>query len=755
MKTRKKLLSLAVAAACSPATVVLAVETEGEESTLKHVVVSATKMEQDTSEAPANVSVVTAKDIKDSNVVRLGDALTAQVPSLFMRGGAVGTSSRDGGTSIISLRGAYGARTKVVVDGLASLADANSANPNLSVIGLDEVERIEVVPGVSSSLYGSDAIGGVINIITKVPTKREITARVGRGFGDGDRTTFEAGFRDRWSNGFGVSLSLYDQEMGGYAGSDLVTVSKSTCGVCTTPVTGWTKTTDNLAATKYIVGDKGAIPTETQKINGSVFFDLSANAKLKAGVTHYKSDQGVNPFNNYLNTALPASNLVIDGGRVASLTEYPFLNTQNQRNETRYFAGFEGKLGTDYLLKLDVSKFDREYSYESPKTSATFSSGAGTMTETPNTAKDFAAQLSFPIGDKQFLVAGLAVNKQSLNRKVYELAYWRDDGSKTTLNDQGDGYSQTKSIYLQDQISVGSALTIYAGARYDDWNTEGFVAKWVGGVTPPTTIPEHGEAALSPRLALVYKLSDAVSLKSSVGTAFRAPNLYDMYAADTISGVKYIVADANLKPEKAKSMDIGTEITLGNGVNFKAAAFYTRISDLIYSKETPYSGPYSLTIPTTITILSQKTNAAEAVTKGVELSGDFPLTSWLTGSASYTWTDARITKDDTGTGLLDKKLVYVPKNMASLGLRAKYQNWSGSLTTRYSGLMYTNASNSDVEKNVFTGSSKFWLTDLKLGYRFGKNLDASLMVNNLFDELYYEYYRMPGRNVAIELAAKF
>jgi iron complex outermembrane receptor protein len=131
------------------------------------------------------------------------------------------------------------------------------------------------------------------------------------------------------------------------------------------------------------------------------------------------------------------------------------------------------------------------------------------------------------------------------------------------------------------------------------------------------------------------------------------------------------------------------------------------------------------------------------------------LASWLTGSASYTWTDATITKDNTGTGLLGKQLVYVPRNMASLGLRAQYQNWSGNLGARYSGLMYTNASNSDVEKEVFSGSSKYWLTDLKIGYRFAKNIEANLIVNNLLDKVYYEYYRMPGRNVAIELAAKF
>jgi iron complex outermembrane receptor protein len=228
-----------------------------------------------------------------------------------------------------------------------------------------------------------------------------------------------------------------------------------------------------------------------------------------------------------------------------------------------------------------------------------------------------------------------------------------------------------------------------------------------------------------------------------------------MYAADTVSAPKLIVADPGLKPERAKAVDFGTEINLPNGANFKAAYFFTRITDMIYSKETPYTGPYTATIPATVTILSQKTNAAEGTTKGIELSGDLPLTSWLTAAASYTWTDARITKDNSGTGMLDKYLTYVPKNMASLALRGKYHDWSGSLSTRYSGLSYTSALNSDQIKEIYSGTSRYWLTDLRVNYQIDKHFKASVMVNNLLNEKYYEYYLMPGRSVAVELSARF
>lgn len=729
---------------------------EESEVALRNVVVSASKVEQATSEAPSNVSVVTSGAIENSNAIRLGDVLTSQVPSLHLRGGAVGNTTRDAGTSIITLRGAYGARTKVLLDGVTNMSDANSANLNLSTLSLDDVERIEVVPGVSSSLYGSDAIGGVINVITKVPTKREIGAKVVNGYGDGERTMVAGSYRDRFANGLGISLSYYDQHMAGYAKNDFVTVAPNVaCGVCTTVPSGWEKTLSNTGLPTYIIGDKGATPSDTYNINGALFFDVSPTSKLKAGITRYHSKVGYSPYDLYLNTTMPKSNLSIDGKRLAMLRDnYPssFLSGDNVKDETRYFAGYEGKIGSDYLLKLDWSYFDRDYYYLTPDTAAgstttSYAGGPGKTTHAPNVAKDLAAQLSFPVGDRHFMVTGLVFNRASLHRDVYTLSNWRDDGSRIATTDTGVGYTETNSVYLQDQISVTPALTIYAGARYDDWKTFGDVVN----ATATRSIAKHGESAVSPRLAGVYKLTNAVSLKASVGTAFRAPTLYDLYAADTVFAPKYGRSDPNLKPEKAKAADIGTEINLPDGTNLKAAYFRTRISDMIYSKETPYTNP----LYPTVTTLSEKTNAAEGVTKGIELSGDTRIASWLKASASYTWTDARIVKDSTGTGLMDKRLIYVPKNMASFGLDARYQAWSAALSARYSGLVYTNANNSDIEKEVFGGTSKYWITDVRVAYQFDKNFKVAVMVNNLFDQKYYQYYLMPGRNAAIELSAKF
>jgi iron complex outermembrane receptor protein len=123
---------------------------------LDEVVVSATKTKTSLSDAPAAVTVVTAKTIETKNASRLGDVLD-QVPSLYLRGGALGQSQGTVGTSSMSLRGIDQTRVLILLDG-QPIQDASSGKVNWRVPFVDDIERVEVVPGAFSSLYGSNVI---------------------------------------------------------------------------------------------------------------------------------------------------------------------------------------------------------------------------------------------------------------------------------------------------------------------------------------------------------------------------------------------------------------------------------------------------------------------------------------------------------------------------------------------------------------------------------------------------------------------
>lgn len=750
----RRLLAAAIATCFSQAGLAAGA---GGESELGTVVVTAARLEQSTLEAPAAVSVIPADKLEASGAVRIGDALTAKVPSFYMRYG-LGTTTRINTSPTVTFRGLSDGRVKILVDGM-SLSDGNAAGlSSLLGIPMGEVEQIEVVPGSASALYGSDAMGGVVNVITKVPTKQEINLRVSQGFGDGERQAVEASYRNKWDSGLAATLGFGYEDMAGFAGSDLVVLPVVTTGTGANAVQGGRATTTVDGKKAYVVGDQGAVPSRANSLHAKVYYSLDARSRLFAGFSRNESRIDYRPFHSYLSKngaplALPASNVSINGDKLDSIKESSFWNSSNPnyREETRYFGGFEGKLNNGADLKINASYFDRDSYYVGSGTGATFGGGPGTRTSTPNTTLDASAQLGFAAGSNQYLIVGVSTNRARLHRKVYQLSSWRNPESTSgTLNEKSDGESTTHSLFLQDQVFLGDDLTFYLGGRYDRWSTQGKTQKYVGTPVGTVDAPERSESAFSPKVAAVYRLSPNTSLRSSLGRAFRAPSNFEMYATPSISTRRLLVADPNLKPETSTSWDLGIETALAGQGSAKATYYRTRLQDMIYRKLSPYTGP----LPG-VDNYATMTNAGEAQVQGIELAAEMPLTSWLRASTSYTWTDSEITRDQSGTGLQGKRLRYVPKNTAFFALDAQWQQWRAYLSAAYTGKQFSKEDNSDVVKDVYGGVTQYWLANLKLSYQFDRNFKASAGINNLFDKTYYEYYQMPGRNAFVELSASF
>lgn len=743
--------------------------------TLDDVVVSASKIQQSTKEAPANVSVVSAKKLESGNNFVIGDALTAKVPSLHLRGGAV-DGGRAGTTMQLSFRGQGINRNLLLIDG-QSQTDAYSGQINWSSISMNDVERIEVIPGVGSALYGSAAMGGVISVITKVPTRREMTAKFTKGFSDASRTKVEAGYRDKFDNGLGLVMNYSQDERDGYA-ADLVTLANPAGAPAAGAkvVTGIQPTTTTTGAATNVIGDKGFNASRAINANVKAFFDLSSTTKLNAGVAYTDDQNLIKPYNVYLiDTAtgqplvLPSSNATATNlsinGLKSSLKESAFFGSNpGGRSSVRYFAGVDTEVFGDHKLKMKVGKVDQNgWSVGAASTTTnTMASGAGTLIDSPNSKTDASAELSFGVGEKQFIVAGLVYERGTLSQKKYSLSNWTNMDSKTGVKTSADGISATTALFLQDQIAVGDALTVYAGGRYDAWRSHGYSRDYV---TPANNItsPERTASSFNPKLAAVYKLNETVSLKGSLGTGFRAPNNYEMYANPTFSGAaspngKLILANPNLKPETARSWDISADMSFERGGNFKVAYYETKMKDMIYQKVTKVP---TYTLAGTVSVIDfwgQQDNVAGAKIRGVELSGETPITSWLSANASYTYTGAIITSDSgTNSGMVGKRLSNVPKNMASLGLEAKKGDWTGFVSTRYTGEVWGSSDNlnTDVIKDVWSGYSKYWLTDLKVGYQFNKIFKTNFAVSNLFDKKYFVYYPMPRRSLTLDLSASF
>lgn len=136
---------------------------------LDDVIVTASRTEQNVKDAPAAVEVVTREDIDRLGAETLAQALALTVGLDVTENGMVGNQA--------ALRGMSTNQTLILVDGRRIRTEDTSQTANyyeLQRVNMDDVERIEIVRGSVSSLYGSEALGGVINIIRKHPEKKQV-----------------------------------------------------------------------------------------------------------------------------------------------------------------------------------------------------------------------------------------------------------------------------------------------------------------------------------------------------------------------------------------------------------------------------------------------------------------------------------------------------------------------------------------------------------------------------------------------------
>jgi iron complex outermembrane receptor protein len=712
------------------------------------MVVTATRSAQSLADAPAAVTVVDEKKIESKTVSRLGDALD-QVPSLYLQNGAFGPSQGTSGTSGMSLRGIDQNKTLILLDG-QPIQDASSGKVNWRIPFVEDIERIEVVPGAFSSLYGSNAIGGVINIITKQPDKRQFSVHLQKGWNDLAGEDGSIYFRDTLESGLGIVVGAGYQNRDSFVNEFVVKTPIGVAPPGPPAVSGWQATTSRDGTPAYLVGDKGTTPWTSAHATLKLSYKLNDRDRVFGGVNWQETEQDYTHFNTYLRDAggnPVASGSVNVNGELVALSLFDFVNNSPLHEAaTRYFAGYEGSVGKDMLLKVDLARIDREYSFTAASpVFPTFEGGPGTLNDTPNSGLDGNVQLSFPVGEMQFWVAGLALHRDEVHQKIYTLSNWRDDDSRVALNNGYNGRSTTTSLYAQDEITLSDTLKTFLGGRWDYWDTQGDFF-----TTTATVFPGRSDSAFSPKASVVYRPVEAATLRASFGRSFRAPPNLDLYSTTTVrcildsgsSGSCTARSNPDLEPETGTTWEAGGEWRFGDSAAAGLTVYETRLKDLIYTKRVPGN-------------IVDRINAGEARIRGLELTARTRLTRWLELDAHYAWIDSEMLENDADPTSVGKRLTNSPEHIAGIGLTAQQGPWSGTLNARYVSHVFFTAANTDVFEGVPGSYDAYTLVNAKLSHAFSKTVKASLGIHNLLDEDAYSFFLLAGRSAVAELDFSF
>ncbi|MDR0440858.1 MAG: TonB-dependent receptor [Candidatus Accumulibacter sp.] len=213
MNPRKSLTAVAVALPFAfPGISLAATAAVPDDVALKTVVVTASRQPTRTNELLSDVTVIEREEIEAAGPsASLPDLLSRQPGLEISRSGGLGASSS------VFIRGSNSGHVLLLIDGIRA-GSATSGAPNLAYLPLQQIERIEILRGAASSLYGSDAIGGVIQVFTK-KGEGPLAVNAEAGFGSHDTRAASAGLSGGW-NGWRYSLQAANQRTHGFSATN-------------------------------------------------------------------------------------------------------------------------------------------------------------------------------------------------------------------------------------------------------------------------------------------------------------------------------------------------------------------------------------------------------------------------------------------------------------------------------------------------------------------------------------------------------
>jgi outer membrane receptor for ferrienterochelin and colicins len=472
---------------------------------VSEVVVTGTRTEKELSDVPTPTTLVSQKDIKSQSAVRLDDVLGEQT-------GLATTSFLGTGVQVQGFDPAY---TLILVDGQPVIG-RNGGTLDLKRLNVGNLKQIEIVKGPSSALYGSEALAGVINLITETPSE-----------------PFGFSLRSRYATHNSIDVGTNLQTMQGDLGASLYVQRSSSDGFNHTPEN------PTLSAPSFV--NYGINPKITYQISPALDLKISSRVSLET------------QKNKTVITSLPGlftDNFTITDWSMNPSATYHF-NPLVQLSVRGYYAeyGTESKIVSDMThIQAERTTFDEHMMKGEFETNATI-----------------RASYIVTAG------GGYSLEKVQADRVsggVQEATTWY--------------------AYAQNEWIPTSIFDLIVSYRFDS--------------------PSNYAARFSPKISTLVKPTDWLSIRSSIGSGFKAPSFQQLYldftnaqvgysvfgatsikqslaALDALGQIQNYIIDPStiqiIKPEYSVAYNLGVEATIGEFALVKVGAYRNDVKDLI------------------------------------------------------------------------------------------------------------------------------------------------------------------------------
>lgn len=711
--------------------------------TLRKISVSATRGPEELSNIPNTVTVRSADEIQRELARDIKDLIR------YEPGVSVANAGTRFGLAGFNIRGIEANRVAMRIDGVRmndafSIGSFSDARRNL--IDLDTLQSVEIVRGPASALYGSDAIGGVVSFVTTHPA--DYLA---------DGKSYHVGFKSDYRS----DSDAWDVGSTFAAGSDSFSgllvyrhgeaSETENAGEIDTRDSSRTKPNPQDRTYDSVLGKLVWRPSETQTVRLTVAHDRD-----EAETDVWSSQgRGAGAFANIVTVGLAGDDAQERTRVTFDHTLMPAIAALDELEWRIYTQATE----------VEQRSVEERYSFSAGPVSTLFRDRLFTFEQKTRGAEALARkQLSLGATEHAF-----TYGVELLRTETEQLRDGRQTTQATgavTSNISPDDFpvrdfppttTDQYALYVQDQIDLASArVQLLPGVRVDHYELRPDSDAIFSADNPGVATEEIEETSVSPKLGVIWRMSDILSGYASYARGFRAPPYNDVNIGFTNLAFGYTaIANPDLKPERSNGYEVGLRAETERA-QFALATFYNDYDDFIASLN-------FIGIENGLQVF-QSQNLSEAHIYGAELRGDmtfFDDSLRIRTSVAYARGSGRRRGDAE-----DQPLNSVDPLKAVLGVA--YQP-NGDWYVELVGTAVDRHAHVDRTTPQFVPPG-YVVVDLLAGVSIGENAELKLGVFNLTDKKYWEWtdvrgvaptsavvdrYTRPGINAGVSLGLQF
>jgi len=731
-------------------------------SVLDEVIFSANKFAEKKRFIVQRIDVISSRFIASVNAQNTGDLLI-NTGNVFVQ------KSQQGGSSPV-IRGFEASRVLLVVDGIRMNNAIYRAGHLQNIITVDQnmLDRLEVMYGPSSTLYGSDALGGMVHMITK-PVKLATPGE--------SSTTTGTGFL-RYSSANDEKTGHIDLNLGYKKLGFLTSVTFSDFSDMKMGDSYLDKYPDFGRRTNYVT-----------QVNGSFVDSVMIN-----------NDDRVQRFSGYKQWDLMEKIMFQQNEKVSHTLNVQLSNTNNVprydrlqdiRNGTlRYAEWFYGPQKRN-LFSYNLSAKNLNGFFNEFRTVISYQD-----IEESRQQRDYRRYDRFDSRREHIKVWGVVID----GRKVFgnnELTI----GADAQLNDlksvadrtnlqtgaiskldtrypDGENNMNYYGLYAQHVLKMkGGKWTLNDGIRFQAVSLHSTIVDNSFFNLPVTDVKQDPKA-ITGNLGLIYSPQDKTKISFGIATGFRAPNIDDLARVfeSSTATARVVVPNPDIEPEFTYSFDLGLSHNLGEMFRIEMSGFYTLFRNAITLSPYNLNGQDSIIYNGTKcqVVANQNVNKATMYGFNVGVSAEFNQYWHFLTTLTYTHgrydtdgkTSAVYEKQPNGTyaivqkSVSDKPMDHIPPLFGKTSIQYRSKVFTGEVYALYNGWKHLDDYNADGEDNgqyATADGMPGWITlNLRTGINVNSHVQVQLGIENILDRNYRYFasgFSAPGRNFIVALRA--